>query len=105
MHQTLSHHARGEPRLAARRLDVLFQEAARFTAGIAGAGIGEGAALVVGSAGGLADFLALAVLELEIAQVPAGAVDRRLDAFDARLDHAGTPHTGDAAAARDARRH
>src|SRR3954447_17498642 len=101
----LPHHARREPRLPPRRLDFLFQEAARFASGVARAGIGEGATFVVGGAGGLAGFFAFAVLHLEIAQIAAGTVDRGLYAFDTRLDHAGAAHTGDAAASRYARRH
>ena len=56
----LPHHARGKPRLAPRRLDVFFQEAVRFPAGIARPRIGPGAAFVVGGAGGLAGVVALA---------------------------------------------
>ena len=56
----LPHHARGKPRLAPRRLDVLFQEAMRFAAGIAGPRIGPGPAFVVGGAGRLAGLVAFA---------------------------------------------
>src|SRR6478735_7566520 len=67
----LSHHARRESRLPPRRLDLLFQETARFASRVARAGIGEGAAFVVGGADGLAGFFAFAVLHLEIAQIAA----------------------------------
>src|SRR4051794_2780119 len=47
----LPHHARNEPRLAAGRLDVLFEEAVRLAADIARACIGPGPALVIGGTG------------------------------------------------------
>src|SRR6185295_6978576 len=101
----LPHHARDEPRLAPRRLDVLFQIAMRVTADIAGPGIGPGAAFVVGGARRLAGLVALGAFQIEIAIVAAETVDRGFDRTAALLDHAGAAHAGDAAIILRARRH
>src|SRR5437899_2390314 len=102
----LPHDARRKPRLAPRRLDVLLQEAVRFLAGIAGPGIGPGAAFVVGGAGGLAGVVAaVAALEIKTLVVAAEAVDRGFDCLVAPFDHAGAAHAGDTAIALHPRRH
>src|SRR6185295_17351383 len=99
-------HARGKPGFPPRRLDVLFQEAVRFLAGIAGPRIGPGAAFVVGGAGGLAGVVAaVAAFEIKALVVAAEAVDRGFDRLVAPLDHAGAAHAGDAAIALHPRRH
>src|SRR5258705_3139 len=71
----LPHHAGRKSRLAARRLDVLFQKAMRFAPGIAGAGIGPGAAFVVGGAGRLAGVVAVLGAEIEAFLVATQSVD------------------------------
>src|SRR3954453_1511434 len=93
----LPHHAGDEPRLAVRRLDVLFQKAVRVAADIARPRIGPGAAFVVGGAGRLAGLVALAAVQIEIPVVAAEPVDRGFDRTGALLDHAGAAHAGDAA--------
>src|SRR4029079_11444764 len=101
----LPHHARREPRLAARWLDVLLQEALRLLAGIARPRIGPGAAFVVGGAGGLAGVVAVAALEIETLVVAAETVDRGFGCLVASFDHAGAAHAGDTAIALHPRRH
>src|SRR5205085_3950248 len=73
-------------------------------ADVARAGVGPGAAFVVGGAGGLAGLIALMTFDVEIAVVAAEAVDRRLDGPGRLLDHAGAAHAGDAATVLGARR-
>src|SRR5439155_187379 len=76
------------------------QEAVRLLAGIAGPGIGPGAAFVVGGAGGLAGVVAaVAALEIKTLVVAAEAVDRGFDCLVAPFDHAGAAHAGDTAIA------
>ena len=77
----------------------------RVAAGIAGPGVGPGAALVVSGAGGLAGLVAVAALQFEILVVAAEAVDRGFDGAVARFDHAGAAHPGDAANVLHPRRH
>src|SRR3954463_955073 len=101
----LPHHARDEPRLAPRRLDVFFQLAVRVATDITGPCIGPGAALVVRVAGRLARLVALAAFDLEAAVVAPEPVDRGFDRTAALLDHAGAAHAGDAAIVLGARRH
>src|SRR5450631_1731144 len=93
----LPHHARDKSGLAARRLDVFFQEAVRAFFDVSRPRIGPGPTLVVVDTGGLAGFVALAVVQSEIAVVAAEPVDRGFDRAVARLDHAGAAHARDAA--------
>src|SRR6476619_6138371 len=102
---TLSHHPRDEPGLAARRLDVFFQEAVRFLPDISRPCIGPGPAFVVARAGRLASLVAVTALEVEIAVIATEPVDRDLLRAVARLDHAGSADARDAAVVLDARRH
>src|SRR5262249_37412866 len=102
---TSSHHTRRKTRLVARRLDVLFQEAMRFLADIAGTRVGPGAAFVVGGAGRPAGLVALLALDLEALVVAADPIDRTLDAPPDTHDHAGAAHAGDAAIVLHPRRH
>src|SRR4051794_9653708 len=101
----LPHHAGNEARLAARRLDILFQETVRVAADIAGPCKGPGAALVVGGAGGLAGLVAFLAVQVEITVIAAEAVDRGFGRTDRLLDHAGAAHAGDAAIVLGARGH
>src|ERR1700722_1430775 len=101
----LPHHARDKSRLAARRLDVLFQKAVRFFSDIASPRKGPCPAFIVAGAGRLTGFIALAAFEVETAIVAAEPVDRGLDRAVARLDHAGAAHARDAADILDAGRH
>src|SRR4051812_15685869 len=102
---SLPHDARDKPRLAPRRLDVLFQIAVRVAADIAGSCIGPGAAFVVGGARRLAGLVAFSAFHVEIAIVAAETVDRGFDRTAVLLDHAGAAHAGDAAIVLGARRH
>src|SRR5947199_58138 len=90
----LPHDARRKPRLAPRRLDVLLQEAVRFLAGIAGPGIGPGAAFVVGGAGGLAGVVAAGTVEIGLRQRRALAYGRRQkgERHPTRPEQANSPH-------------
>src|ERR1700723_78439 len=87
--EALPDHAGSEPRLAPRRLDFFLQKAVRLAPHISGTCIGPGAAFIVGAAGGLADLVTLAALELKTAVVAAGAINRGFDRAVARFDHAG----------------
>src|SRR3984957_16379471 len=60
-------HARREAGFPPRRLDFLLQKAVRLPADISRTRIGPGPAFIVGRARCLADFVALAPLELETA--------------------------------------
>src|ERR1700682_1858809 len=102
---SLPHHARDEPGLAPRRLDVFFQKTVRGFSGIARPRIGPGPALVVGGAGLLALIVAVAAFQFEIAVIAAEPVDRGFRSPVARFDHPGTAHAGDAAIVLGARGH
>src|SRR6266481_3643663 len=101
----LPHHARDEPGLAPRRLDVFFQEAVRILSDISRPRIGPGTAFVVVDTGRLAGIVAVAAFQTEIAVVAAQPVDRNFLGAVARLDHAGAAHARDAAIVLGAHRH
>src|SRR5947199_10405242 len=88
----LSYHARYEPGLSPRRLDILFQVAMRCPSDISGPRIGPGPAFVVGNASRLAGLVALTALDFEIPVIAAPAIDRSLDRSVARLNHPGAAH-------------
>src|SRR5882757_443827 len=77
----------------------------RVPAGIARPRIGPGPAFVVVGASRLAGLVALIVFESEIPVIAAEAVDRGFDRAVAGFDHAGAPHTRDAAIVLDAGGH
>src|SRR5882757_1405935 len=98
-------HAGNQPGLAARRLDLFFQETMRLPPDISRTGIGPGPAFIVGGAGGLAGFVALAAFDVEIAVIAAEPVDRGFDRAVARFHHAGAAYARNAAGILDPRRH
>src|SRR3569623_2746174 len=102
----LTHHARDATRLVPRPRDLGFQIAARRDADIARPHIGPGAALALGIAcrsAGRANRIGL--LEVENAQVAAGAGDRIFDRSMRRLDDPGATNARYAALGLDPRRH
>src|SRR5260370_28954069 len=101
----LPHHARDDPGLAPRGLDVFFQKAACVFSDISRPRIGPGPAFVVAGASRLAGIVAFAALEFEIAVIAAESVDRNFLGRAARFDHAGAAHARDAAIVLSARRH
>src|ERR1700733_8122709 len=101
----LPHDAGNKPRLAARRLDVLFQKAVWFFSDIPPPRKGPGPAFIVIGAGRLAGFVALTAFEIKTAIVAAEPVDRGFDRPVARLDHAGAAHARHAAGVFNAGRH
>src|SRR5260370_25817505 len=101
----LPHHARDEPGLGPRGLDVFFQKAMRGSSDISRPRIGPGPAFVVAGASRLAGIVAFAAFEFEIAVIAAEPVDRIFLGRAARFDDAGAAHARDAAIVLSARSH
>src|SRR3569833_538622 len=101
----LTHYARDAARLVPRPRDLGFQIAARRDADIARPHIGPGAALALGIACRTAGrAIRIGLLEVEKAEVAAGAVDRIFDRSMRRLDDPGAANARYAARARGPRR-
>src|SRR5580698_1643126 len=84
-----------------RRHHVTFHEAARLGADITRPDIAPGAALGLTVARRLAGFAGRVGRHLDVAIVPAGAVDGEFPHAVARLDDAGAAHSGSAGAVFD----
>src|SRR5437762_4290574 len=81
----LPDNARNAARFAPRRLDLVFEKAARGRPEITGTRIGPGAAFVVGVARRLAGLAVGIRGDREVAVIPALPVDGELGGFVARL--------------------